>query len=202
MNLRTTALALVLASTAVFAQKSKDYASSAGASERAAMLKTLERGKTMKGSRDFYEHLPQVSVVALANSSETPEQALARVGESGAQVVETKGRLVLFRSGQTKAASVQYPGGAGVFPAAVNARTGALGVLTGTLIVKPKNLADADAIGASHGLEKIKAYPQLQTVLYRAKAKVDIADVSAALQADPRVESAYPEIIENVRGPK
>jgi hypothetical protein len=39
-------------------------------------------------------------------------------------------------------------------------------------------------------------------VFYRAKAGVDLADVSAALQADPRVEIAYPEIIEHVRVPK
>src|SRR5262245_14726365 len=145
MNLRIAALALVLVVPAVFAQKSKDYAT-AGASERSAMLKTLERGKPMKGSRDAYEHLPQVLAVALASSSETPEQAIARVGGSGAQLVETKGRLVLFRAAQAKPALVQYPGGTGVFPTAVNARTGVLGVLTGTLIVKPKSMSDADAI--------------------------------------------------------
>ena len=75
-------------------------------------------------------------------------------------------------------------------------------MLTGNLIVKPKNLADTDAIAVSHGVEKIKAYPQIQTVFYKVTSKVDIADVSAALQADPRVESAYPEIIEHVRVPK
>ena len=201
MNVRILALALMLAAPAGFAQKYKN-AAAASTAERAAMLQTLERGKQMKGSRDSYQHLPQVFAVGLANSSETPEQAFARIGESGAQLVETKGRLVLYRSAQSKPALVQYPGGSGVFPTVVNARTGTLGVLTGNLIVKPKNMADADAIASSHGLEKTKAYPQLQTVFYKAKAKVDIADVSAALQADPRVESAYPEIIEHVRVPK
>ena len=55
---------------------------------------------------------------------------------------------------------------------------------------------------SSHGLEKGKEYPQLQTVLYRAKAGTDIADALAALQADARIESAYPEIIEYLRTPK
>jgi hypothetical protein len=201
MKVRIVALGLALVAPAVLAQ---DYHKSAKAiaTERAALLGTLERGKEMKGSRDAYQHLPQVFAVALANASETPEQAIARAGESGAQLVETKGRLVLFRSAQSKPALVQYPGGSGVFPTVVNARTGTLGVLTGNLIVKPKSMADADAIAASHGLEKTKAYPQLQTVFYKAKAKVDLAEVSAALQADPRVESAFPEIIEHVRVPK
>jgi hypothetical protein len=47
-----------------------------------------------------------------------------------------------------------------------------------------------------------KAFPHLQTVFYKAKPGEDIADLSAALQADPRVESDYPEIIERVRTPK
>jgi hypothetical protein len=166
------------------------------------MLKTLERGKQMKGSREQYQHLPQVLAVALAGSSETPEQAVARAGEGGAQIVETKGRLVLYRSAQTRPASIGRVGKASIYPTVVNPRTGNLGVLTGNLIVKPKSMGDADAIAGSHGLEKTKAYPQIQTVFYKAKAGVDLADVSAALQADPRIESAYPEIIEHVRVPK
>jgi hypothetical protein len=63
-------------------------------------------------------------------------------------------------------------------------------------------MADADAIATSHGLQKSKAYPQLQTVFYEVKPGADIADASAALQADARVELAYPEIIEHVRVPK
>jgi hypothetical protein len=42
----------------------------------------------------------------------------------------------------------------------------------------------------------------LQAVFYKVKSGADIADASAALQADPRVEIAYPEIIERVRVPR
>jgi|SRR5882672_5553622 len=201
MNIRIAALIFLLVAQASFAQ---DYRMSAktAATERAAMVKTLERGKSMKGSREQYQHLPQVFAIALASASETPEQALARTGDGGAQLVETKGRLVLYRSAGTGPASLGRAGKASVYPTVVNARTGTLGVLTGTLIVKPKNMADADAIAGSHGLETARAYPQLQTVFYRARAGVDLADVSAALQADPRIESAYPEIVEHVRAPK
>ena len=160
-----------------------------------------ERGKEMKGSGARYQHLTQVGAVA-AGDDETAEQALARISENGAQVVETKGRLVLFRSARTRPAAVASAGDSSVYPAVVNARTGALGVLTGSLVVRPKSMADADAIASAHGLEKIKAYPQLQAVFYKVKDGGDIADASAALQADQRVESAYPEIIESVRRPK
>jgi hypothetical protein len=170
------------------------------AADRSAMLKSLDRGKRMKGSRDEYRYLPQVFAVARSSSSETPEQAIARVAQ-GAELIETKGRLVLYRAAGAGGALVQRSGDSAVYPTAINTRTGALGVLTGELVVKPKNISDADAIASGHGMEKVKAYPQLGTVFYKVKAGADIADVSASVQADPRVESAYPEIVERVRVP-
>jgi hypothetical protein len=200
MNMRIAALVLMLVALPALGQKYGKPAES-GAPGRTAMVAGFERGKELKGSGARYQHLPQLAAVALADD-ETPEQALARIGEDGAQVVETKGRLVLFRSARARAASVGRTGTSSVYPTVVNARTGTLGVLTGMLVVKPKSIADADAIASSHALEKVKAYPQLQTVFYRAKAGADIADASAALQADARIEIAYPEIIERVRVPK
>ena len=201
MNIRIAALCVLLIAPAALAQKYGESAKT-GATDRAAMVNSLERGKSMKGNHEQYQHLTQVFAVARENDSETPEQAIARAGGSGAQLVETKGRLVLYRAGTGNAVLIKRASSATVYPTAVNNRTGTLGVLTGNLIVKPRDMADADAIASGRGIEKTKAYPQLQTVFYRVKAGVDIADISAALQADPRVESAYPEIIERVRVPK
>jgi len=136
------------------------------------------------------------------SADETPQQAIGRFGASGAQLLETKGRLALFRSTQQKPAFVDRVGGTPVYPTVLNTRAGTFGVLTGTLVVKPKSMADAAAIASSHGLETVKEYPQLRAVFYRVKANMDIVDAAAALQADIRVETAYPEIIEHVRLPK
>ncbi len=200
MNMRILVLWLMLAAPLAWAQESPKPAK-AKAAERAAMLETLQKGKEIKGSREQYRHLPGVLAVA-HGANETPQEAIARVGAGGSQLLETKGRLVLFRSAQQKAASVEAVGGSAVYPVVLNTRTGTFGVLTGTLVVKPKSMIDAAAIANSHGLEKGKEYAHLQTVFYRVKAYTDVADAAAALQADPRVESAYPEIIEYVRTPK
>ncbi len=196
MNIGIVALCLALAPAAVLAQEARNPAA-----ERAAMLDTLQRGKQIKGSREQYRHLPEMVAVA-RGANETPREALARVGESSAQLVETRGRFVLFRSTQQKPAFVGRVAGATVYPTVLNTRTGNFGVLTGTLVVKPKNMDDAAAIANGHGLETAKEYPRLQTVFYRVKANMDVADVAAALQSDARIESAYPEIIEYVRTPK
>jgi len=200
MKIRWVILGLAWAAQAGFAQ---DYAKPAKprAQERAAMLETLQKGKTIKGSREQYRHLPEVSAVA-RGEKETPQQAVERAAGSAAQLVETKGRLVLFRSAQPSAALVKSLSGTTVYPTTLNTRTGNLGVLTGTLVVRPGTMADAAAIAKSHGLDTIREYPQIRFVFYRAKPGTDIADVAAALQADPRVETAYPEIVEYVRTPK
>ena len=200
MNTRIIALCLALASVSALAQEPRDPARAAA--ERAAMVEALQRGKEIRVGEERYQHLLEVLAVERKSSAQTPQDALSLAKAGGAQVIETKGRLVLYRAGGANAALVRHAGESVIYPTVVNSRTGALGVLTGTLVVKPKSMGDADAIAAGHGLEKTKAYPKLQTVFYRAKPKVDIADVSAALQADSRVESAYPEIIEHVRTPK
>src|ERR1700694_5990636 len=133
MNVRIVGLCLACASSAALAQNVRDPAA-----ERAAMLDTLQRGKQIKGSREQYRHLPEVFAVEHSASTETPQQAITRIGESGAQVVEIKGRLVLFRSTRQKPAFVERLARATVYPSVLNTRTGNFGVLTGTMVVKPK----------------------------------------------------------------
>jgi hypothetical protein len=157
---------------------------------RTAMLQSLQRGREITGaSGRVYRHLPEVRAVE---------------GKEAAQgaVIETKGKLVLYRGAATGSVALDRSGNSVVYPTVVNPQTGTLGVLTGALVVKPKDMADADAIARSHALEKGRVFSHLQTVFYKVRPGEDIADVLAALQADPRVESAYPEIIERVRQPK
>jgi len=202
MNIRIVALCLAFVAPIGLAQESSKPAVKAAAAERAAMLETLQRGKRITIRNEHYQQLPEVAAVERKTEKETPQQAMASLGASAGQIVETKGKLVLFRSAQKKAAFVERIGGTAVYPTVLNTRTGTIGVLTGVLVVKPKSMADAAAIASGHRLEKVKEYPHLRTVFYRAKSGADIADVTAALQSDPGIESAYPEIIEHVRTPK
>jgi preprotein translocase subunit YajC len=189
MNKHILALFLLAVASAALAQKQWKPAEQ-GPSERQAMLQSLQRGKEITAAGgQLYRHLPEVKAVE------------GKAGAAG-EVIETKGRLVLYRGSATDSVALERAGKSMVYPTVVNTRTGALGVLTGVLVVKPKNMSDAEAIASSNGLQVSKAFPHLQTVFYKAKPGEDIADLSAALQADPRVESAYPEIIERVRTPK
>lgn len=200
MNIRIAALVFMFFASLGFAQESRQ-ALKALAVDRSAMLGTLQKGKRLAVNHEEYRHLPEVLAME-RSGTETPQEAIARIGAGGDQILESKGRLVLFRSNQQKPAFVERIGGSTVYPAVMNTRTGALGVLTGTLVVEPKNMGDVAAIATTYGLEVSKEYPNLHTVFYRVKANADVADIAAALQIDPQIESAYPEIIEHVRVPK
>src|SRR5262245_40942570 len=136
MKIRIAALSLLLIAPACFAQKS--YSSRAGTRESPVAVDTAQGGKEIRGSGARYRVLPDVQ--AVEQGTGTAAQALARVGESGAQVLETKGKLVLYRSSVRKGYATR--GADGSYPAVVNLRSGELGVLTDTLIVRPKNMAD------------------------------------------------------------
>jgi len=72
-------------------------------------------------------------------------------------------------------------------------------VLTGALVVKPKNLAEAAAIANSHGLEKGKEYPQLQTVVLPREGRNGHRRRRSSIAVRRAIEKRLPEIIEYVR---
>jgi hypothetical protein len=195
------ALVLLMLSPLALAQKPATPETSA-AKERAAMIATLRQGKEFEANRVTYRHLPEVLAVERASQSEGPAAAVARLGASGGMIIETRGRLVLYRSAQARQPYADRVGETIVYPTVLNTHSGKLGVLTGVLVVKPKSMADAQNIATSHGLEIVKAYAQLRTVMLRVPHKTDILDAADALGKDARVASAYPEIIEQLRKPR
>ena len=170
--------------------------------ERAALLQTLSRGKQITVNNQKYQHLPEVFAVAHADPGKEPQELLAQVGASAGSLIETKGPYVVYRSGQPQAApSVSQIGSVTVYPTVLNTENGTIGVLLGTVEVKPKRMADAAAIGSDHGLELVREFPHLQSVFYKVRNNRDVIQAAVALGADLRITSAYPEILEYVAVP-
>lgn len=167
-------------------------------SQRATLLSSQARGAVLNSNNEQYRLLPGVRA-SQGKSKEKPQQTLSRVG--GGSVIETKGDYVVFTAAPQGAASVMNVNGANTYPTVLNARTGGVGILPGTLTVKLKNMATAAAVAADHGLELLRAIDHLQTAFYRVKAGQDVVAAAAALSADARVASAEAEVIEHVKVP-
>src|SRR5882672_1821335 len=113
MDKHILALCLLVAAAPALAQK-QWKASGAEASDRSALIQTLKRGKEITAGGETYRHLPEVS-------------AAEGKANAGGEVIETKGKLVLFRGSATASAVVVRAGSSDVYPTVVNARTGVLG---------------------------------------------------------------------------
>lgn len=169
--------------------------------KRTAMVDTLARGKSVTVLGQTYQLLPEV--FATMRTGNDTEKALSQVGASSDAVIETKGNFVLFRS--TAQRTVPYVSRASassaMHPTVINTRTKTIGILMGTIIVKPKQMRDVSAIAATHGLEVVREFAHLRAVVFKVRDNADIFTISAALAADGRVETAYPEIFEHAQVP-
>jgi Open reading frame 2 N-terminal domain len=128
------------------------------------------------------------------------------------QVLELKGPYILYResrpalqstSARTAVEGSTQPSGQPLLTHAVvlNARTGKVAIVMGTIIVKMTDLSQAGAVAASYGLALAGTFDALGLAYYTVAPGADIAAATTELRTDGRVTSADPEILEHVRVP-
>ena len=168
----------------------------------AAILQSLSHGQSFTSGNQQYNLLPELRAVERQSQHELPQQTLTRLGTNGGAPIETKGSFVVFRSAQQGMGRVeQVQSVTLLYPAVLNVRTGVIGILPGTLSVKPRNMADAAAIASDHGLELVREFAHLQAAFYRVKPGQDVLGAAAVLSADSRVASAEVEVLEHLNVP-
>jgi hypothetical protein len=167
--------------------------------KRVTLLESFSRGKQITIDSEVYQYLPEVFAVKQLNPSQEPQQALAKIGANLDSLIETKGGFCIFRGIQQpgQAAAAVQVSGVTVYPTVFNKRTGMIGILLGTLAVKPKQMADVAAIASDHGLEVERQFSHLRVVFYKVTKNVDIIDAAMGLRGDARITTASPDILEN-----
>jgi hypothetical protein len=81
----------------------------------------------------------------------------------------------------------------------VNARTGKLGILTGTVVVELADPEEASALAAATGLELQFVAPGIGYAYFRVPAGRDVVSAATALRRSAGVVSANAEVKESVR---
>jgi hypothetical protein len=192
MTTRAIAIILALVSLPALAQ----------APNRSALLQTLSRGAEFTSQNERYQLLPEVQAVQRVARDASPQQAVVRAGATAGDLIETKAHFVIFRTTAQSTTHIQQSPDATLYPAAFNPRTGGIGILPGTVIVKPKDMGSAAAIANDHGLELVRAFAHLHIAFYRVKPGQDILAAVATLRTDARVQSAEIEVLEHLRVPR
>ena len=205
MNIRLIALLFIFAAMPSMAASPKQQ-SRDNAVEHAAVIQSLQRGPSFTSNNQSYQYLPEVRVVRLKSDSEPLQLALQRVGATATQLIQTKGPYALYRGAQRATAQIDTnqidtSQASASFPAVINERSKAIGILPGTIAVKPRSMGAVAAIAATHGLSVVREFAHLKVVYYQAQPGQDILAIAAVLAADSRVLGAEIEVIEHLQAP-
>jgi len=200
MSISKIALLIAFVALSAMAQAADRTVTASITAERTARLQKLGPvGQTITSNNQQYQLLPGVRATQ-SHANEQPQQTLTRMG--GNNLVETKGAFVVFTASKPGAASLATVNGATTYPAALNPRTGGIGIVPGTLKVSLKDMASASAVAADFGLEVVYVFAHLQTAFYRVKPGQDVVAAVASLASDARVASAEVEVLEHMNVPQ
>jgi len=196
-----TLLGLLLPSAACLAQEKGAVA--AAALQRRALVESLPKGTAFRSGGQEYQIVGGVRAVARAPEA-GERQALAAVGAAPADLIEAKGSFLVYREAASAApvAARTAAGGGSTLPVAVNRRTGGLGVVLGSLTVRLRDPAAAEAVAREHGLRLTFSAPHLSTAFYQVPEGKDIQAAAAELAGDGRVTAAEIEVKEHFAVPQ
>ena len=122
-------------------------------------------------------------------------------GFEAAEVVETKGHFIIFRLEKPQNTriiqSIRDHGGFSVHPVVLNPRTGRLGVVMGTLIVRFKGAMSSKTMAKVHGLSLRNESQSTRTAFFKVRMGGNPFTKAVQLQQDPTVNSVEIEVLEN-----
>lgn len=166
--------------------------------ERTVMIENLVKGDLLVGDNEvIYQHLPELRAELNARPSASPQQVNSILVESGVELIETKGKYVLFKIPALQPALLRGRGKSKSYAVVLNKRTKEFGILTGLQIVTLLDMANAKKIANDYGIGIVTEFSHLRTVFFQIGLGTNIANLTNKLKLDPRVENTYPEIIEH-----
>jgi hypothetical protein len=201
------AIALILLVTTLLPSAALAQAEAASA-RRAGLVAASQKGPEFKNDKQTYRVVVGMRAVPRGDATSGRANAL---GIEAEDVVEQKGpyaivaRTPVGTAGAPRvaaASAVSELAGAPAYPVVLNTRTGQLGVVSGTLVVKMPKIADAAALAKAYGLTVDYVAESIGYAFLRVPAGGDVISTAAALRRDARVSSAYAEIREHFPVPK
>ena len=194
-----TALALLVLAWAAGEADAQRLRDRPGTGSRQARLANLVHGQRVTSRGMHYTLLPEVRAVRMARYAGDPRSMLNSIGMAGAEVLESKGGFLLFKTKPAvpteASAKLALPNGRASYPVAFDRRTGELGIVSGALRVKLRNMDDAPGLAGDYGVRLYRRYDHIKFAIFQTGPGQDIFAVAQKLAADPRVESADAEIL-------
>ena len=180
-------LVLALLPAFALAQSKKSTVGSA----RAQAVAASPKGAAFRSAGQEYRVVPAIRAVTVRGGS-SPDASLPAEGAGQGALLERKGPYALFLApaGEAPAATSETRA------VAVNARSGQLGVITGTITARVASAAAAQAAAKGAGLALELFSPASGFAFFRAPPGADVLASAAALSARPEVKGVEVEVRE------
>jgi len=168
------------------------------AAQQKALIASLPQGETFENDGASYVYLPTLRGEKTADTtSESSVNKTSLAAEEG--VVLRKGLFTIYQQGsalQTQSA------GSPAHPVVLNLETNSLGILTGRLWLKLKDLEDAQPLADTYGMTLSFVNAPMSTAFYEVREGTDILTLRKALNKDPRIIRATLDMVDRVRHPQ
>jgi hypothetical protein len=168
--------------------------------QKEALIASLPRGEVFENDGSTYVFLP-----TLWAEKRGGHEVESLAGPNSGEVVEQKGLFRVYRGpleGVPSIRGLRAESGAGsVHPVVLNLKTQSLGIITGNLWLKFKNMGDAQSVADAYGISLSFVNAAMSTAFYEVPAGVDILTLRKRLETDPRVVRVTLDMVDRLRHP-
>ena len=177
---------------------------------REAFIASLPRGETFENDGSTYVLLPTLRAEKTdgrkAESGMNANAGSALTDTTMEAVVERKGLFSVYRQSLTEEPSIhtvsKSTGEALAHPVVLNLETKSLGIITGNLWLKLKDMQDARPIADSYGMPLSFVNIPMSTSFYEIPAEVNILMLRKRLESDSRILRVTVDMVDRINLPQ
>ena len=168
------------------------------AAQQKALIASLPQGETFENDGARYVYLPTLRGEKTADTaSESSVNKTSLSAEEG--VVLRKGLFTIYQRGAAlQTESAESP----AHPVVLNLETNSLGILTGRLWLKLKDLEDAQSLADTYAMALSFVNTPMSTAFYEVRKGTDILTLRKALNKDPRIIRTTLDMVDRIRRPQ
>jgi hypothetical protein len=180
------------------------------AARREAFITSLPQGETFENDGSTYVWLPSLRAEKTdgrnVESSVNANAGAALTDPAMGDVIERKGLFTVYSQSLAAEPAIRTATGcAGEFPAhpvVLNLRTKSLGIITGNLWLKLKDMQDAQPIADAYSITLSFVNIPMETAFYEYPADVNILALRKQLEADARISRVTLDMVERISRPR
>ena len=161
--------------------------------QREALVASLPQGEKFENDGFAYVWMPTLRA----------EKTGAVKDMATMEAIEQKGLFSVFKKSQAAAPAIRADNesatDAPTYPVVYNLEMKSIGILTGRLWLKLKDMADAQPLTESYPLSLSWTNNEMETAFYDIPENVDIQELRKQLQADARVVRVTLDMVDRIR---